>query len=320
MGTHTRRRRRQRPVQLPGHSRLLGQSQPAPGRPRDRLWLIAAGLFLAVFVLFSSRLLLGNKPIFGGWGDTVCTRFLPVSLLTEGNLDLDEFAALRPRGECPYFLVPLNGHYYSAFPVGGAVLLVPAYALAQAAGLDVRKDEQARDLLAGYAAALLAALSVLVVFLTYARRGVGRALIVALAYGLGTGVWPVCAQDVWQHTFGILFVAIALYLLERGVESPRCLGWAGLPAGLLFFVRPANGLVVALLGLYVLLRRPRQLVRFALLGAPFLAVTLAYNLGVLGHLFGAYSDEAAGILPWRNLGQGLPGLLARPARELIYKR
>jgi hypothetical protein len=296
---------------------VIEPNPTASARPGNRLWPSAAGLFLVVFLLFASRLLLGNKPIFGGGGDTVGTRWLPVSLLTEGNVDLDEFSSLRPDGTCPYFLVAANGHYYSAHPIGGAFLLVPIYALAQVAGLDVLRDTEARDLLAGYTAALLAALSVVIVFLTYARRGIWRALAVALVYGLGTGVWPICAQDVWQHTFGIVFMAWALYLLDRGVESPACLGWVGLPAGLLFAVRPANGLIVALLGLHVLLSQPRQLLRFALLGVPFLAATLIYNVGVLGHLFGAYSDEAANISPWHNILRGLPGLLVSPARGLL---
>ncbi len=313
MGTQTRGRGRPRPALLPTAQRLL---QP-DARPRDRLWLVATGLFLAVFLLFACRLLLGNEPRFGGWGDTVGTRLLPVSLLTEGNLDLDEFSSLRDGGTCPYFLVSAGGHFYSAHPIGGAFLLTPVYALAHVAGFNVLHDTDTRDLLAGYSAAFLAALSVVLVFLTYARRGVRRALAVALVYGLGTGVWPICAQDLWQHTFGIVFVAWALYLLERGIDSPACLGWIGLPAGLMFVVRPANGLIVAVLGLYVLLRQPRQLLRFAVLGVPFLAATLAYNLGVLGHVFGAYSNEASCLQPWRHFFPGLAGLLLSPARGLV---
>jgi hypothetical protein len=287
--------------------------QPAGVRP----WLWAGLVFAAVLLAYLSRLLLTGQPYLGGGGDTIPTRLLPVSLLRENNFDLDEFAELRAGPELPYYACAIGGHMWSKYPVGGPLLLVPAYAALQAVGVDVCGDAATRNRAAGAFAAIFSALSVLVVFRTYAPRGAGRALAVAGLYAFGTGVWPTCAQDLWQHTFGVLFLALCVLCLERGAGDDRWLGWMGLPAGLLFLVRPGNGLLVAILGWAVLRRRPTRLIFFAVLGLPFLAFTLGYNLSVFGHLFGGYAVEASCLRPWDYFAEGLAGLLVSPSHGLL---
>ena len=279
-----------------------------------RPWVMGTALVAVTLTVYLARLLLSGEPYLGG-GDTIPTRLLPASLLLQGNFNLDEFPEFRPAVGCPYYLKQVDGHYYSSFPIGGPVLLTGAYALIAWAGGDVL-NEALRARAVTVIAASLSALSALFVYLSYSRRGKGRALAVAVIYAFGTAVWPMCSQDVWQQTFGVFFVSLALLLLERGYEDSRWLGWIGLPAGWLFFIRPGNALLVAVLGLAVAWRRPRQLTLFALLSLPFLALTLAYNGTVFHHAFGGYQDEAAHLQPLTNLAQGLPGLLVSPARSL----
>jgi hypothetical protein len=272
--------------------------------------------FAAVLLVYLSRLLVTGEPAVSS-ADTLPTRYVPVSVLREGNFDLDEFPELRTGARLPYYLFAARGHVWSQFPVGGPLLLVPAYAVLQFVGVDVLGDTATRDWIGNALAALLSALSALVVYRTYAARGSGRALMIAGLYAFGTGVWPTCAVDLWQHTFGVLFFALCVLCLERAGDDDRWLAWMGLPAGLLFLVRPANGLLVAILAGAVLRRRPARLLPFALLGLPCLAFTLWYNLALLGHPFGAYGPEAGGLRPWSNLLEGLPGLLISPSRGLL---
>src|SRR5205807_629593 len=269
----------------------------------------------ATLAVFLSRQLLTGEPYLAS-ADTLPTRLLPVCFLRAGTLTLDRFFPPEPGKPVPYFLQPHGGHNYSAFPIGGPLLLTPVYVALDLAGVPILDDDVTRDRVVGVLAAILSALSAVVVYVTYAPRGPGRALAVAAVYAFGTGVWPTCAQDLWQHTFGVLFLALALYCVERGAQQPAWYGRAGLPTGLLFLVRPANGLIVALLAALVVWRRPRALVAFAVWSLPFLAVTLAYNFH-LGDLFGAYRDEATGIDPLHRLASGLPGLLVSPGRGLL---
>lgn len=274
-----------------------------------------SGSWWGVALFLGTLLVYRIDPSCVGGGDTVGLRYLPLSLLREGDFDFDEFPGLI-RDFRPSFL-EVEGHYYSVFPIGGAVLITPVYALAGGLGLDVWHDDVLRQRLVGWIASLLSAVSVVVVYATFASRGPRRAFCVAVVYGLGTSVWPMCAQDLWQHTFGVLGTSVCLLCIERGEQDPRRLGWLGLVAGVLFFVRPPNAVLIALLGLWVLVRSPRQVIAFVAGGLPFLIATLGYNAIHFGDVLGAYSDEAQSLHADRAMLTGLTGLLASPARGLF---
>ena len=87
--------------------------------------------------------------------DTNPTRYLPISILKEFDLDLDEFTFLHeypeswlqdhprfarslPEDATPYFVQYVQGHYMSTFPVMPAILSTPVYALPVLLGLTER--------------------------------------------------------------------------------------------------------------------------------------------------------------------------------------
>jgi hypothetical protein len=250
-------------------------------------------------------------------GDTVGTKLLPITLLTRASLTLDAFDDIPEGSADPYYFIRLDKHVWSRFPVGGGILLVPIYAAAAALGLDVLHKNLTCAWLANLTAASICAVAVLLLYLAYAPRGRLRALVAGAALGLGTNVWPLASQDLWQQTFGVALMAWAVLLAERACDDVRWLRPMGLACGLLFFVRPGNAPLVALLGIHVLRRSRPQAIWFAVCALPFLAFVLTYNYCAFGHLFGGYDNEAASLRPWPTLLEGLPGLLVSPARGLL---
>ena len=117
--------------------------------------------------------------------DTNPTRYLPISILTEFDLDLDEFDFLLtyPRlgpeagTRDPYYVQRVGGHYLSTYPVMPAILSTPVYALLVWAGLadgpDTRmgltRTEVLGTFLSKVSASLFVALSVGCVYLTLLR-------------------------------------------------------------------------------------------------------------------------------------------------------
>jgi hypothetical protein len=59
-------------------------------------------------------------------GDTLPARYLPLSILREGNFDLNEFQFLYVQ-RLPYYLRYLDGRYVSDYPVGAAIAALPFY-------------------------------------------------------------------------------------------------------------------------------------------------------------------------------------------------
>ena len=59
-------------------------------------------------------------------GDTVPARYLPLSILREGNFDLNEFSFLYREGKL-YYLALVHNRHVSEYPVGPALLALPVF-------------------------------------------------------------------------------------------------------------------------------------------------------------------------------------------------
>lgn len=256
----------------------------------------------------------------GTSGDPIPARHIAVSLLTEGDVDLDEFPSIVDAPNS-YYLTHRGGHVYSVFPPAGGVLATPFFAAARALGSDVLHDDRVRLDVAAWTAALMSALAVALTFATYAsRRGVGGGLFVASALGFGCSVWPIASQDLWQPAFGVPLVAAVLAILEtRGDrERPAWLALAGALAGLAVSVRPSNSILVGVLALYLASRGGwRGFLAFGSAAACWVVPQLLYNLIQFGHPAGAYTREVTYLAPRVMLESGFPGLFVAPARGLF---
>jgi hypothetical protein len=255
-----------------------------------------------------------------GSGDSRPARYLPFSLLRQGNFDLDEFRALREAPfpgylEAPYYLRVREGHYVSAFSPGPALLALPVYALPVLAGVSPDSDWPA--LLEKASAAALTALSVLFLFLAARRASAeGPALGVAAIYAFATSCFSVSSQALWEHGPGQLCVAIALWLLARGDD--RGLPAAGLALAAAVLMRPTNLLVVAPLFLLVLLRSRGRPGRVLLLSAAPLLFLAAYDTRYFGAPWSTGRDAILRAPQWVLAPvPTLAGLLVSPGRGLL---
>ncbi len=196
--------------------------------------------------------------------DTYASRFVPISILRDGDLILDEFVpeAIKPRAGDEFFsdyFVYVRGHYYDSHPPVGPLLALPVYALPAWIGIPDRAELIA-NMFSKLAASIMVALSAVMLFrasrrllsatLTsashnseYATR---VAFVAAIAYGLATSVWSTASLAMWTHTPAVLGFAVALWALTAGRP-----GVAGVAAAAAWFSRPATAPAVALLGLYL---------------------------------------------------------------------
>jgi hypothetical protein len=276
-------------------------------------------LFFGLSVLYHSNL----RPIASG--DSFPTSLLPLAILLDHSIQLDRFgpwveldvpygtAVVRPRGP----------HWYSGYPVAGAILVTPLYLpLLAVPGL----GDQPPPLLAAVAriyekfvAVLVTALSAVLLLLLLDRlTGRAWAWILTLTYALATPAWSTCSQALWQHTTGQLALLGTLHGLSRWADSRESRSWlwlAGVSAALALAIRPTNvALIVAVAGALAWVRTPLgEWVRFLLPPAiAGLAVT-TYNYWVFQHVNGGYGGLAPG-----NLLAGAAGLLFSPARGVLF--
>jgi hypothetical protein len=307
-----------------------------------REWILLAGLLIAYNI--NLRQVSSH--------DTYASRFVPISLLRDGDLTLDEFVPegmkARVSGGLSDNFIYVRGHFFDSHPPVGPLLALPVYALPAWIGIPSR-TELAANLFSKLAASLMAALSAVVLF-SAARRLLeamaggrdgtrdvdyqGRvAMLSAVAFGLATSVWSTASLAMWTHTPAVLGYAVALWAFT--CARP---GLAGAAVAAAWFARPATAPAVAVMGLYVAHRAwfhrvnplraanaQKDVLRFA--GGAVLvgAASLSYNYWLFRNLVGGAPFRTE--IWFRELGtrdmfsgslfEGFAGLTVSPNRGLL---
>jgi len=302
----------------------------SPSTSRNTPWL-AIVLALMLFCIYNANFRHGSGV------DTISTTALPISILHEGNFDLDEFRGLMSThtraldAALLYFggMQQRDGHLVSSYPLGAAVLAVPFFAVADAFGY-LQQWHHYR-VVGKIAASAMVALSAAFVFLTLQLFiESSAALIIALLFGLGTSAWSISSQELWQHGPGTLCLAVAVYALALIERRPsQRLGFiAGLALGLAVYCRLLNAIPAAALSLFVLLHHRKILLAYATPLAAMAVVIAAYNLTTYGNLSGGYDAiYQSKVHAWRELNstnsytnpllKGLADVLISPSRGLL---
>jgi hypothetical protein len=271
----------------------------------------ATRLFLIALFIYNAN----GRQI--GAVDTIPSRFLPYSLLREGNFDLDEFRFLYTQG-VPAYLIQSGGHVVSAYPPGPAILALPFYLLP----ILGRVPPQSKLLIdvEKLAAAVLTALSVALIYAAIRRlEGQKAALTLSLIYAFGTSSLSISSQALWQHGPSQLLLAASLYCLARGMEQPKWAACSGFTLAWAVVCRPTNLLIVIPLAAYVFHAHRKLTYLFTLLTLPAAAFMLLYNqrhFGAatrMGYDQGFFSGGA-----WNtSFFDGLAGILLSPSRGLF---
>jgi hypothetical protein len=248
-------------------------------------------------------------------GDTLPARYLPLSLLREGNFDLDEFDFLHAEG-ISYFLSHVRGHYVSNYPVGAPLLALPVYVPSALGHVTATSGFVAQ--IEKLAAALIVALSVALVFLVACRLSSRSwAIVVAAVYALGSSSLSTSSQGLWQHGPSQLAITASLYCLARGRHEPSWVALAGLPMAFSVICRPTNVLFVLPLGLYALIYHPRSFPGVIASGLPPIAFHFWYTWAYFGDPFRTQFSPADPGHWSTPLLVGLAGTLLSPARGLF---
>ncbi|MBB6342382.1 hypothetical protein HNP49_002564 [Pseudomonas fluvialis] len=258
-------------------------------------------LGLSFFLIYNA-----NQRTIGA-GDTYPARYLPLSIWKHHSLTLDPIALLVAQGrEVPtgksqstaafWMIKNPAGGIVSLYPVVTPVIVAPLY-LPAVAYLDemgwepLRVDYVAR-VMEKLCASFLASLSAMLLYLLLRRRSSpDAAVLLTIAYALGTTTWVISSQALWMHGLAGLLVVAMLYLLTGPCTPLRALG-AGLFCALLACNRQPDAILAAGFALYAIRWAGSRLIWFLAAAAVPVGLALAYNLFVVGHVIGGY-----GLMP-----------------------
>jgi hypothetical protein len=283
---------------------------------------VAFGCLAAVYLL---------SPVVA-YGDGRNAGPTAASIVTEGDLDIDEFADLPFFGG--YQTVFVDGRAYDWYPWTRSLFAVPVAAAAEvasAAGVGDGAAAAVRSatweplllLVPGaLATAAAAALSGAVAW-RYSGAGPRRsrtALLVALGTGLATGYWSTSSRGMWQHGPACLWFTVAL-LATWHVAHGRRRAWAaaavGAGATAAAFTRPTFVILGVALALWMALVHRDRLAPAAA-GALAVAVPVVLvDLAAFGEPLMPYYDASRRSAEAADpLAYGLAATLLSPSRGM----
>jgi hypothetical protein len=285
-------------------------------------------LGLALFLAYSINL----RPI--GSSDTVGAALLPLCIIRGDGPFLDRFGDFlhtAADGRLGWSYTESRGHLLSCYPLGPALLAVP-FTLPQVWLLDAFVpgwEEQAHwycVLMSKSTAAAIAALVGVTLLYLLRALGLGRvALPAVLAAALGSDLWAVASQSMWQHGPAALALSLSMLLLATRNPSRLRLCLAGLAAAALVCFRSIDIVFAGTILLWVAWRHPRGLVWFLPLPIVVGGALVSFNYWYFGAIEGgqalieATHAELHGFRgSWSgNLLEGMAGTLFSPNRGLF---
>ena len=293
-------------------------------------WLVSLGLGLTLVLIYSA-----NGRDLGSY-DTAPTTMMLLTMARGEGVYLDRFRPiLRDTGRVlPVFVTPFRSHVLSRYPVAPAILdmllVVPQVALLDwlHPGWDQNPKIAFNECkwMGRRSMAVLMALTAVILHRFLIGLGLGQAaLLSALAAGLGSNLWCVGSQAVWQHGPAAFALTTAIVLLHSTPVSRWRLVVAGIATTFLFASRLIDGLFAAVIVLWVARAQPAGLLW--LLPAPLIGAIalLSYNLWFFGDPVGgqAQLEQIHRSLhrlpgPWSgDLLEGAMGTLFSPNRGLF---
>lgn len=254
-------------------------------------------------------------------GDTVPASLLPFSILIDHSITFDRFYNPQGNDPCPYFFIVTRNHVYSSYPIALPILITPLYAPAvfgaQLSNWPTEKIISLSPLMEKDMAALIASLSVVMLFLLVRKIADDRtALFLTLLYAFGTETWSVSSQALWQHGGSELMIICSLYYLKLAFDEEKGAYYtlAGLFAGLSAAIRPTDLLFLAASYVYISFakHRKKRVLFYSIFPIIIGLMVVGYNLFVFGDVRGGYIQEFNS-----NILVGLAGVLISPSRGLF---
>ncbi|HEV2801364.1 MAG TPA: hypothetical protein VGW12_12745 [Pyrinomonadaceae bacterium] len=179
-----------------------------------------------------------------------------------------------------------GGHYYHLYPPGSPLLSAPYVALLNLCGIsashpDGSYNARGERLIQGSLASLLmGALASIFFFTARLLLPVVWSVPVALGGALGTQIYSTASRALWTDTWGILLLGLALLMLLADAVGRRRRLNPVLLATLLswmYFARPTYSLQIVCIAIYILVCRRQLFLSFALTGATWFALFIAYS-------------------------------------------
>ena len=276
--------------------------------------------FLSLVIYFVVWMAFFQTKVFNQ-NDSLWNIYTTISIVKEGNLDLDEYKELFPKAFNAN-LTQSNGHFYNYYPYGPSILAIPYiwvidkwYSL-KGKNLQEKAITSSTIGFEKNISSSLLAISASILFLLslHLTKSIPKSMLVTFLFSFCTIVFSTISRGLWQHTGSILLLSIVLYLFS--LKKSVYLILSAIPLYFSYVVRPTNLLPIFFLSLVVIYLLRKNSIYFLGLGFLILISFFYINQIVFGSITHPYYDFRK-VSGSDTFYEALLGNLVSPARGLF---
>lgn len=269
-----------------------------------RLVLLMAGVIVIIALFMTAKVRDTRSDPFGHL-------LIAQSIIEHGTIKLDAYY-----GVCfdkHNTLRFINGHVYSAYPVGTPLFSVPFVWVTTLLGYDMCYDE---DRMQAVISAIIASV-VFVLIYRIASMYVSpiSSFVITLVSFLGSSLTSSMGTALWSHNFTALFEVLTLLLISLHETGRRRLN--PYATGTLLFAaymcRPTASIFIVVVFAFLFIRNRRLFAKTA--GTAFVLLVMFMTFNYLE--FGTLLTEYYHLPPRFNFLEGIYGILLSPGRGIL---
>lgn len=292
-----------------------------------RYAIIIALVILLAFFLYEMR---SNKVLFTGImlsllvgavsimtfppgsGDSMWNVPVGLSIIKEGNIDLNEYSELIELRN-NYGLVELNGRYYNYWPIGGTIVPLPLIFIGNLLFYDNIPFIEL------FSSKMMFILNVFFFYLLswMLSRDIRISSLLSIIFAFATPNLHILSGALWTHGSTELMVILSLLALLYGREEGNDMisSFSVIFLFLGYLARPTTALLVPIVFLYLLFTSRRSVVFFVVLGISCLGAYILWSITTFDAFLPPY--YIASRLSTETFSIAIFGQLLSPNRGLL---
>ncbi len=274
--------------------------------------IIPIFLFLFIFVIYYASPMLGVS-------DSVCSILTSISIIKEGNFDLNEYTPLLEYKNWQA-VEKINGKYYNYFPHGVSIVSLPmVFILLKIFGSTglILGSESVESICGSTYTALTG------VIIFYIGRYLGlltitRSIVLALIFSFCTCAYSVTSKLLWMHGPSMFFLIFTFFLLIIGKTKEHIIQYASIPLAISYIIRPTNSISIVIFSLYILIYHRKYFLKFSLYGIIIASFFFLNNFYIYGSILPTYFRGNRLVFNFDLFFTALLGNLISPSRGLFF--
>ena len=192
-----------------------------------------------------------------GSGDTKWVLYTTMSIIKEGNTDLDEYAQIISKNY-DFTVEIIDGHVYNIFPVGISIISIPFVYVIEGVtsgmlifthkhyngkkitfGLNEIMKHSFPRKLELFIASFISALTSVFIYNILLIKNVRFPLLSVFIFAFCTSTWSTASRALWQHGPSMLMLTLTLFLVLKGQQKAWIIQFAAIPLAFSYIVRPS---------------------------------------------------------------------------------